>query len=66
MLFNPKAKILNVVSIVVKLINIGSNFSCGINLNLDTSNINLSNKVRKKRKYIDNLITLDYLEIKSD
>ena len=66
MLFNPQVKILNVVSNVAKLINFGVNFSCGINLNLDTSNINSSNKVKKKRKYINNLIILDDLERKSD
>ena len=64
-LIHPAKKVLNTITNVAKLINIGVGFSCGINLNIDDENLKLCEKLKSK-KNIPYLIILDDFERKSD
>lgn len=64
-LIHPAKKVLNTITNVAKLINIGVGFSCGINLNIDEENLKLCEKLKSK-KNIPYMIILDDFERKSD
>ena len=64
-LIHPAKKVLNTITNVAKLINIGVGFSCGINLNIDDENLKPCEKLKSK-KNIPYLIILDDFERKSD
>lgn len=64
-IFHPAKKVLNVITNVAKLINVGVGLSCGINLNLNEDKLNVSDKLKLKKK-IPSLIILDDFERKSD
>lgn len=64
-LFHPAKKVLQVITNVAKLVNVGAGLSCGLNLNLDNDSINFNNKLRASEK-IKSLIILDDFERKSD
>lgn len=64
-LIHPAKKVLNTITNVAKLINIGVGFSCGINLNIDDENLKLCEKLKSK-KNIPYLVILDDFERKSD
>lgn len=64
-LFHPTKKVLKTITNVAKLINIGVNFSCGINLSVDDENFQ-TNKNLKANEKIISLIILDDFERKSD
>ena len=64
-LIHPAKKVLNTITNVAKLINIGVGFSCGINLNINDENLKLCEKLKSK-KNIPYLIILDDFERKSD
>ncbi len=64
-LIHPAKKVLNTITNVAKLINIGVGFSCGINLNIDDEHLKLREKLKSK-KNIPYLIILDDFERKSD
>lgn len=64
-LIHPAKKVLNTITNVAKLINIGVGFSCGINLNIDDENLKPCEKL-KSQKNIPYLIILDDFERKSD
>lgn len=64
-LFNPKKKIIHVITNVAKLVNIGVGLSCGISLDVNEDKIKTSTKIKKHKK-IKQLIILDDFERKSD
>lgn len=64
-LFHPKMKVVNLITKVAKLANIGANLTCGISLDLNEDNLKTSSNLKANKK-IPCLIIIDDLERKSD
>lgn len=64
-ILHPRMKVLNVITNVAKLVNIGVNLSCGVNLGIDGENIKIDKNIKAANK-IDSIIILDDFERKSD
>ena len=64
-IFHPCKKVLNVITNVAKIINVGVGLSCGINLNLDNDKIDFDKNLKSNKKKTS-LIILDDFERKSE
>ena len=64
-LFHPAKKVLNTITNVAKLINVGVGFSCGINLSVDDESVKINQNLKTNKK-TTSLIILDDFERKSD